>query len=313
MEVLTTVDEERIRQLVGRDEFFWLDLHGPEHHDVLHLGGLLGFHPAAVEDTAEWDQLPKVDVYGDHLLLVFFTADTEDPRSEPREVHVYLSGGWLVTVRRCASPLDELYAPMRAADPGCEEEDHLVYRVLDALADGWDPVVDALDARVDELEVEVLDRPRRDHPRAIYWIKQEVQDLLRHAARQASVMPEAVDAMHRLPGLTHGSRAWLRDVTTHCEAIASELHRIAADLSSLTDTYFNANANRLNRLVTYVSVGSVFFLLWTLVTGFFGQNFGWLVRHIDSKGAFFGYELGALVLPTVVLAVVLWRRRRDWL
>jgi magnesium transporter len=140
-----------------------------------------------------------------------------------------------------------------------------------------------------------------------------VQDLLRHAARQANAMSEAVEAMHALPGLTRGSREWLRDVTTHCESIASELHRISSDLSSLTDTYFNANANRLNRLVTYVSIGSVFFLLWTLVTGFFGQNFGWLVRHIDSKGAFIGYELGALVLPTVILAIVLWRRRRDWL
>ena len=126
-------------------------------------------------------------------------------------------------------------------------------------------------------------------------------------------MPDAVEAMHGLPGLTRGSREWLRDVTTHSESIASDLHRIAADLSSLTDTYFNANANRLNRLVTYVSIGSVFFLLWTLVTGFFGQNFGWLVRHIESKGAFIGYELGALVIPTVILALVLWRRRGDWL
>jgi len=313
MEVLTTVDAARIEALAARDEFFWLDLHRPAREDVARLGALLDFHPAAIEDTAEWGQLPKVDVYGDHLLLVFFTAETRDPRAEPREAHVYLSGGWLITVRRCASRLDGLHGPMRAADPGEEQEDHLVYRVLDALADGWDPVVDALDARVDELEVQVLDRPQRDHPRTIYWMKQEVQDLLRHASRQAAVMPEAVDAMHRLPGLQHGSREWLRDVTTHCESIASDLHRIAADLNALTDTYFNANANRLNRLVTYVSIGSVFFLLWTLVTGFFGQNFGWLVGHIDSKEAFIAYELGALVIPTVVLAAVLWRRRRDWL
>src|SRR3954453_219653 len=108
MEVLTRVDAGAIEALAARGEFFWLDLHSPPHDDIERLGELLGFHPAAVEDTREWDQLPKVDTYGSHLLIVFFTADSLNPRSEPREVHVYLSGGWLVTVRRCDSPLDDL-------------------------------------------------------------------------------------------------------------------------------------------------------------------------------------------------------------
>ena len=30
------------------------------------------------------------------------------------------------------------------------------------------------------------------------------------------------------------------------------------------------------------SVGTIF-VIWTVVTGFFGQNFGWLVNHIDSR------------------------------
>ena len=84
-------------------------------------------------------------------------------------------------------------------------------------------------------------------------------------------------------------------------------------MSALTDTFFNANANRLNRLVTFVTIGSIFFIVWTLVTGFFGQNFGYLVRHIDSKSSFFAYELGALVVPTLVIAGILIWRRRDWL
>src|SRR3954451_13326949 len=125
MEVLTSVEPARVEALRARDEFFWVDLHSPPPADLERLGDILHFHPAAVEDTREWEQLPKVDVYGDHLLLVFFTAEGMDPRSEPREVHVYVSGGWLVTVRRCDSPLDALHAPMRAAEPD-DEEDHLV-------------------------------------------------------------------------------------------------------------------------------------------------------------------------------------------
>ena len=42
---------------------------------------------------------------------------------------------------------------------------------------------------------------------------------------------------------------------------------------------------------------ATFFLIWTLVTSFFGQNFKWLTDHIDSFEAFLVYEALGLVLP----------------
>ena len=95
--------------------------------------------------------------------------------------------------------------------------------------------------------------------------------------------------------------------------MTSELYRQTDDLGALTSTYFNANANRLNRLATRLTVLATFFLIWTLVTSFFGQNFSWLTDHIDSFEAFVIYETIGLVLPTVLAAIYFWRRRREWL
>ena len=92
-----------------------------------------------------------------------------------------------------------------------------------------------------------------------------------------------------------------------------ELLRQVEDLTALTSTYFNANTNRLNLTVTRLTVIATFFLIWTLVTSFFGQNFGWLTDHIDTLEAFVFYETVGLVLPTLVAAVYFWRRRPEWL
>jgi magnesium transporter len=250
VDVLTAIDEPRLRELVAADDFFWLDLMSPSDADLDLLHDVFDIHPAAIEDSREWRQLPKVDDYEDRLLLVFFSAGHQDSAAVPIEVHVHLSGTWVVTIRRCATPLDAVHDRLR--EEGTDDEDMIVYRLLDALADGWDPVIDDLDARVDEVEEQVLQRPRQEQLTAIYRLKQEIANLQRHATR-------------------------------------------------------------LNRLVTFVTIGSIFFVVWTLVTGFFGQNFGFLVRHIDSQRAFFAYELGALVVPTVVIAGILFWRRRDWL
>ncbi len=310
MEVLTTVDEERIARLLADGTFFWLDLLRPSARDLNALASQLGMHPAAIEDTREWDQLPRLDTYGDHVLLVFYSARSIEDRVEPVEAHLYVSGAWIVTACRCETGLERRRERLR--DKDFEDEDQLLYHVLDALADGWDPVIDEVDRRVDEVEGAVLARPQQGQLTAIYRLKQEVGELLRHASPQRATFGQAVDVIHHLEGTTHGARTWLRDVETHVDSIDSDLRRLSADLSALTDTFFNANANRLNRLATLIAVGSMFFLIWTLVTGFFGQNFGYLVRHIDSRAAFFAYEIGALLIPTVVLAAILYWRRRDW-
>ena len=115
-----------------------------------------------------------------------------------------------------------------------------------------------------------------------------------------------------LPWLTRGSLEYLRDVGDHLAQVVGELYRQVDDLTALTSTYFNANTNRLNLTVTRLTVMATFFLIWTLSTSFFGQNFGWLVDHISTLEAFIAYGLGGLVLPTAIAAAYFWRRRSEW-
>src|SRR3954470_4706275 len=154
MEVLTSIDRSRIRGLVAGDAFFWLDLVSPSVDDLESLRDLVGLHPAALEDSREWDQLPKLDNYRDHVLIVFFSAAVDGERTRPIEVHVYVSGRWIITVRRTETRLDGLRRRMTDGDP--EAEDQILYDVLDALADGWDPVIQEVDRRVDVVEAQVL-------------------------------------------------------------------------------------------------------------------------------------------------------------
>src|SRR3954452_8787921 len=126
MVVLTEVDERRIADLLERDEFFWIDLHAPGAEALDRIGGMRGLHPMAMEDTREFGQRPKVDVYESHVLVVFYTARLSDADRQsvavPLEVHVYVSGRFVVTVRRAdCDLLDDLHGAL--VSEGTEAED----------------------------------------------------------------------------------------------------------------------------------------------------------------------------------------------
>jgi magnesium transporter len=307
MDVLTAVDGDQITSDLKAGHEFWIDLIDPTDEDVDRLGRMLGLHPVAIEDTREFGQRPKVDVYEDHVLLVFFTARLDDAgQVVPIEVHVYVARGYLITVRRgdCAV-LDELRDDVEAL------HEHPVYKIFDTLTDAFYPVIEGLEERVDALEAEVLSKPRKQHLEAIYRLRQDVREIGRIASIQRDQFQSASDELQRL--VEFGDTAeYLRDIGDHLAQVAGELHRQSEDLAALTSTYFNANADRLNAVATRITILGTLFVLWTLVTGFFGQNFGWLVDHIDTMRDFLILGVGSLVIPTVILLTLFWVKRRDW-
>jgi magnesium transporter len=307
MDVLTAVDRDRIASDLKAGHKFWLDLVDPTDDEINRLGDQLGLHPIAVEDTREFGQRPKVDVYQDHVLLVFFTARLDENDSVvPIEVHVYVANDFLITARRGRCDiLDDLRNDVEQVHA------HPIYAILDTLTDAFYPVLEGLEERIDALEAEVLTRPRREQLSAIYRLLQEVRMIGRTASVQRDQFEAASDELAQLVEL-EDTGEYLRDIGDHLAQVAGELHRQSEDLSSLTSTYFNANADRLNAVATRLTVIGTLFVLWTLVTGFFGQNFQWLTSHVESGSDFLIFGVGSLVIPTVILLTVFWVKRRDW-
>jgi magnesium transporter len=309
----TAVDEAKIRDHLERDHFFWLDLTAPGHEEIAKLRELFGFHPLALEDTEHFGQRPKLDNYGDHVLLVFYGAwrhRAEDP--EPlREVHLFVSGHYVVTVHR--DPLPPLEQQREVLDGRVlHSEQFLLYRILDALTDSFFPILSDMDDEIDELEAAVLEDPTERQLERLFALKRQLVAMRKVITPQRDLFARSVDQIAQLPGLELDERDYFRDVYDHLIRISDLIDSYRDLLSGATDLYLSTVSNRQNDVMKQLTVIATIFLPLAFITGFFGQNFGFMVNHlIKSTWTFWVVGIGSML--ATVAGLVVFFRRKGWL
>jgi magnesium transporter len=303
MHVLDHFDADRIRSLSESGEFFWLDLEAPSDAEIDRLAELLDLPALAVEDTHEFHQRAKVDDYDDRLLIVFYGAQGGAAGAELVEVHMHLTRGRVVTVhRRPCEPL----RPVRAQHLHSDHE--LVYRILDALSESVLTMLQDIESEVSGLEQRAFEHPSPADRRRITELRSRLFRIMQVILPQRDMLSGGDDAIERVLGLGAGQAHHpfqdIRDdlvLATNLIAYCREL------LAEALNVYLQATSNRLNEIATRLTVLAAIFVPLTLITGFFGQNFGWLVDHVDSFESFLIWGIGGIVVPGAAILLWLWR------
>ncbi len=308
----TQIDEAQIRDHLKRDQFFWLDLTAPGHTELAQLGELFGFHPLALEDSENFGQRPKLDNYGDHVLLVFYGAWRNQPENPEllTEVHMYISGQYLVSVH--PDPLPALNEQREQLDGRVlHSEQFLIYRVLDALTDSFFPLLSDMDDEIDELEAAVLQDPTDEQLQRLFSLKRQLVAMRKVITPQRDLFARSIDQLAELPGLQLDERDYFRDVYDHLIRISDLIDSYRDLLSGATDLYLSTVSNRQNDVMKQLTVIATIFLPLGFITGFFGQNFSFLVTHVlTGTWAFWVLGLGSMVVTCVGLLIFF--RRRGW-
>ena len=292
----------------GQGGFTWLGLFEPDEAELAQVRDIFGLHELAVEDAQNLHVRPKIETYDKDVQLVILRTTRYDDAAEEvefGEISVFVSPTFVIAVRQGVA------SELREARQRLEQRPELLaagsssalWAIMDQVVDGYAPVVAGLEHDIDQIEATVFSGAVAPTER-IYSLRNEATDFYRAVHPLLAVTGIVERAAHKK------LRPYFRDVRDHLLRVDEEV----TDQRDVLSTVLQANmavisveqtklSLQQNSTIEQLTILATVFLPLTFVTGFFGQNFGWLVRHIDSPVDFVAYGIGGLMVP---LALLFW-------
>lgn len=308
---LSDATSDAVKQSIATGSYFWLDLIDLDAEGSDLLANSFHFHPLAVEDAEHFGQRPKVEDYDDFYYLV--VAGAQGDRGDTVEVHCFYSEKFMVTIERGGcSQFDDLRA--RAAlrrQQGGGSNIMLLYRIIDALIDSFFPVLSHFDDQIDSLEDAILVKPTEEQLGTLFDMKRALVSLRKVITPQRDMFANLASAESALPGMTPDAERYFRDLYDHLIRISDLVDSYRDLLSGAMDTHLSTVSNRLNQVMKQLTIIATIFLPLSFITGFFGQNFGWMIARIQGWPTLVGLGIGLQIAVAVGLLVMF--RKRSWL
>jgi magnesium transporter len=306
---------ERVEEIetLARDtsRIVWIDVESfGDGRAITRIGEILGLHPLAMADVVNSPQRPKADLFGDRVLLVTQMAML-DPRGliEMEQVSIVLGPGWVVTFQERPG---DVFEPVRTrirtgARVRKMGPDYLAYALLDAVIDGYFPVVEKVGSEIEELEEQVISRPTRQTLVQIHVIRRRLVELHRVQWRQR----DAVAALLRDEGFPFSAavRVYLRDAYDHAFQTLDAIETQREMAVGLMELYLSSASNRMNDTMKTLTLIATIFIPLTFVVGVYGMNFD----YMPELRWRWGYAVVWAAMLVLGGGLYVWFRRRGFL
>ncbi len=303
----------------------WIGMYRPTDAQLNAAAEQFGLHELAVEDAIVAHQRPKLERYGDTLFVVLRAARyvDESERVDFGEVHVFVGPTFVLTVRHSESPDLSAVRDRMESEPDLLRlgPEAVLYAILDAVVDGYAPVVAGLQNDIDEIETEVFSGDPRVS-RRIYELSREVIEFQRAAKPLLTV----------LSGLSSGFakyrtddelQRYLRDVTDHATTVVEQvdsfrqlLGNILTVNATLVSQMQNEEMRNLSRAsieqneeIKRISAWAAILFAPTLIGTVYGMNFDTMPELHWAAG----YPMALLMMVMTCAGLYAIFRRRGWL
>ncbi|WP_433157832.1 magnesium/cobalt transporter CorA [Kribbella sp. CA-247076] len=305
-------DPETVAQAIDDDgaAFGWVGLHEPSDTEMRRVQRLFGLHELAVEDALKAHQRPKVERYGDAIVVVLRTLwyVDEGDAVETGQVSVFVGPRYVVTVRHGEG--GELATTRQQLEDRAAVLGHgpaaALWAVCDSVVDGYEEVAEQVEVDVDEVESSVFSPERTSDAERIYKLKREVLEMRRAIQPLRDPMEQFA---HGVPGISPKAAPFFRDVADHVSRVSDQTDSLDTLLTSALAAHLARVSVQQNDDMRKISAWVAIAAVPTMVAGIYGMNFD----NMPELRWHYGYYAVLLLMATVCLTMHRFFRKVGWL
>jgi len=319
----TTMQESTVIALqeltIAREKWpvVWLDVDGFGDSALIRaVGQVFEIGELALEDAVTPDERPKVEVFGHQVLIAARMARFDGEAIVTDPMAIFLGDRYVITFHDRTVP--DGFASVRErirhgrTRLGQLGADHLCAMLLDAVIDGYFPVLEQFGDRLETIEEEALDNPTRGLLGRIHDVRTDLMSLRR------ALWPTR-DVLHALGRESTAfvgdhARSHFRDSYDHTMELLDLTEGYREIGSDLRDIYLASINNRMNDVMKVLTVIATVFMPLTFITGYYGMNFDtsspWNMPLLTFR---YGSLVALSIMAATTIGMVVFFWRRGWL
>lgn len=259
---------------------------------------------------------PTLESHGDYIFGVFLVAVDvpEKDRIYYQEIDLVVTRDVVLTVRK-TPPGGEPFAPDDLHETCARPQPAglIAFHVVDAVAERYLDLIDALNAEIDELEDLVDETPPAELRSRMSELRHDMLGIRRTLAPTRDAVHRVVDDRIEVDGF----ELFPREVDLHFADAYDKLLRategleLSRDLLGGVRDYAQSKvAIDQNEVMKRLTAIASILLLPTFIVGLYGQNFRHHFPELDWQ---YGYAWSWALIVASTIAQVVFFRRKHWI
>lgn len=294
------------------NKLLWLDL-SDEPEDIAKqlLCDQLDLHPLAVQDALRDRHPPKIEAFDNYTFLLFkgLSSVSETLDFTTLQLALFVGKRLLVTRRSAESrSVNRLWEEIRQnATRMAAGTDRLSLQLTRMIVEHYLQFILGLEPRLEELEEEILARPRDEIIGELSGYKTELKKLRRIFVYHQQILSTL--RTHKVAAFGEKVEHELNDVFEQQERAASLTDLYYELASDMIDSYISIASHHLNQIMKVLTIITAIFVPLSFLAGIYGMNFEYMPELHTPSGYFI---LLAIMLAIATILLLIFRKKR-WL
>jgi magnesium transporter len=290
----------------------WLNVDGLHDVSIMEkVGNHFNIHPLVMADTLNVHQRPKFEDFGDYIFITLKMISFDEAQNSisSEQVSMILGDNYVITFQeRYGDVFESVRERIRKLRGRIRKvgADYLAYALIDAVIDHYYVVLEKISEKIESLEDEVVDNPKKDTLADIHHLKKNMTLLRRAVWPLREMASNLIRSESKL--MKKQTMPFTRDLYDHTIQVTDSIDTFKDMLSGLMDLYLSNISNRMNEVMKVLTIFAAIFIPLTFIAGIYGMNFEFM-PELKWK---YSYPVLVGVMVCVTSGLIVYFRKKKW-